>query len=84
MKTHEEIQKEIREEWFKDHKATLETHGDITVLDWKRPGSNFYYCRYVFDGHRVYISGDIGEAVFLLTWKAGIDAFNKISVHYFH
>jgi len=78
-----EIEKIIREQWFKDHVATLTQHGELQVLEWKRPNSITYYCRYVFDGSKMYISGDIGEAVFRLTWKAGVHTFNDIGIGYF-
>lgn len=75
--------KEIREDWFNDHIATLTQYGDLTVLDWKRPNEIFYYIRYVFDGSKIYISGDLGEAVFWLTWRADIHSFNNIHIGYF-
>ena len=78
-----DIKKQIREDWFKDHVATLNQHGDLQVLDWKRPNSRTYYCRYVFDGAMLYISGDIGTAVFWLTWKAEIHSFNDLYIGYF-
>lgn len=74
---------EIREHWFSDHKSTLTQHGDLQVLQWARPGTNTYSCRYVFDGNKMYISGDIGEAVFWLTWKADVHSFDDIHVDYF-
>lgn len=77
------IIKEITEYWFKSHKAELIKNGDITVLNWKKPSSCDYYVRYIFDGYRMYISGDIGEAVFNLTWKADINSFNNLSTGYF-
>lgn len=69
---------------FKDHKATLWRHGNLKVLDWKKSETYFYYVRYVFDGNNVYITGDLGEAVFCLTWKADIHSFNNIGLGYFH
>lgn len=78
-----DVKKEIREHWFKDHVATLTQHGDLQVLEWKRPTSGTYRCRYVFDGSCMYISGDIGESVFRLTWKAGVHTFNDIYIDYF-
>ncbi|MBP2652605.1 MAG: hypothetical protein H6Q73_174 [Firmicutes bacterium] len=78
-----EIEKVIREKWFKDHIATLTQHGDLQVLDWGRPDSITLYCRYVFDGSKMYISGDIGEAVFNLTWKAGVHTFDDVNIGYF-
>ncbi|OIJ22042.1 hypothetical protein BKP45_05025 [Anaerobacillus alkalidiazotrophicus] len=79
----ESVEKSIEEKWFKEHKATLTQHGDLQILEWKRPGTNTYYCRYVFDGYKMYISGDIGEAVFWLTWKSNVHSFDDIGVHYF-
>lgn len=78
-----DITKQIRDHWFKDHKATLTQHGDLQVLQWAKPGTSVYSCRYVFDGNKMYISGDIGEAVFWLTWKADVHSFNDIHVGYF-
>jgi hypothetical protein len=78
------LEQRIREVWFKDHIATLTEYGDLKVLDWKEPGTIIYYIRYVFDGSRMYITGDLGEAVFCLTWKADIHSFNGLSLGYFH
>jgi len=77
------VEKWIEETWFHEHKATLTKHGDLQVLNWQRPGTGNYYCRYIFDGRKLLISGDIGSAVFDLTWKAGIHSFNGIHVDYF-
>ena len=77
------VEQHIKETWFSKHKATLTQHGDLQVLEWAEPGTNIYSCRYVFDGNMMYISGDIGEAVFWLTWKASIHSFDDIHVHYF-
>ena len=78
-----EIEQEIRDNWFKNHVATLTTQGEITVLQWEKPGTRAYSCRYVFDGSKMYISGDIGSAVFDLTWKADVHSFNDVDIHYF-
>lgn len=79
----ENAEERIRETWFQDHKATLTEVGELQILDWQRPGTGNYYCRYIFDGRNVFISGDIGAAVFNLTWKAGIHSFNGIHIDYF-
>ena len=83
MDREEKIIKELKEYWFKDHKATLTKHGDLEVLDWRKPGTSNYAVRYIFDGYRMYVSGDIGEAVFNLTWKADINSFNGLHIGYF-
>jgi hypothetical protein len=73
----------IRENWFAEHVADYQEHGELKVLVWKKPGTSMYYCRYVFDGSKMYVSGDIGEAVFWFTEKA--DLFNQCaySLEYF-
>jgi len=78
-----DIEKSIREHWFKDHQAQLTKHGDLQVLNWREPGTFMYAVRYVFDGSRIYISGDLGEAVFCLTWVAHIHSFDDIHIGYF-
>ena len=78
------VDQEIRERWFNDHQATLTKHGDLEVIEWREPGTNIYYCRYVFDKNRIYISGDIGQAIFDLTWKATIHSFDDINLGYFY
>lgn len=83
MDREKQIKQEIRETWFKEHIATLTQQGDLKVLEWAKPGTRCYYCRFIFDGCMMYISGDIGEAVFSLTWKADVHSFNGISTSYF-
>lgn len=70
-------------EWFKDHKATYTEHGDLKVLDWKKPGTNFYYIRFVFDGCKMYVSGDLGEAVFWFTERADVHIQSRYGLSYF-
>jgi len=78
-----DIEKEIKTYWFKKHKAILTQCGELQILDWREPGTSSYYCRYIFDNNKIYISGDIGAAVFRLTWKADINSFNDINIGYF-
>lgn len=81
----EDIEKQIKEDWFKEHIAEFEKLNDrISILDWSKPNSSFYYCRYVFDGSRLYVSGDIGEAVFRFTEKATLEGVSKYDLYYFH
>ena len=57
---------------FMGHKATVRKFDGIEVLDFRKPDSAFYAVRVVFDNERsrVYISGDIGEAVIYPTCPA--------------
>ena len=57
---------------FAEHKAELKVSGNMQIVDWRKPGTGCYRVRYVFDqeGGRIYISGDLGEAVVQPTWLA--------------
>lgn len=78
-------EQEIRNEWFKNHKATYTKVNDtISILDWRKPGTIYYYVRYVFDSSHVYITGDLGEAVLNLTWFATLQSFKNVSIDYLH
>lgn len=78
-----DVEKEIREHWFVNHVAELTQHGDLQVLTWREPGTRNYYVRYVFDGYNMYVSGDLGEAVFGLTWRASVHSFDDVHLDYF-
>ncbi|MFW5916479.1 MAG: hypothetical protein ACOCTM_03300 [Bacteroidota bacterium] len=79
------IEEEIRNSWFGDHEAEyIEINDRISVLNWREPGTVTYSVRYVFDGCYLYISGDLGEAVFSLTWTGTPESFKDINLGYFH
>ena len=48
MNRSDKIEKEIREYWFKNHKANITNYGDVCVLDWRNPESNNYQTKYVY------------------------------------
>jgi len=80
----EQEDKEIKEHWFKDHVATINTYGDITVLEWAKPGTVIFSIRYVFDQNKMYVSGDLGEAVFKFTEKAFPERIARYGLSYFY
>lgn len=81
----EDLLKEIREEWFKNHKPTIEKLNDnLSILTWEDPNSSSYYTKFVLDGSNIYISGDMGEAVFCLTEKAKLENIKDYDIRYFH
>lgn len=57
--------KEIRERWFREHKATVSASPNgVTAILWKNPGTqNFHVC-YILWGGTLYVSGDLGAAVY--------------------
>jgi len=56
--------KDIRERWFKNHKAVFEEHGPVKMLTWHQEGNSCYWCRYIIHGLYLMVYGDIGEAVY--------------------
>ncbi|MFW6030179.1 MAG: hypothetical protein ACOCRO_07995 [Halanaerobiales bacterium] len=74
----------IKESWFKDHVAEYQKLNDeVSILDWGKPRTNFYRVRYVFDRYMLFISGDIGEAAFRLTWNGTPESFKDVNLGYF-
>jgi hypothetical protein len=78
----ENFNKTIREEWFQCHKATLTQHGNLQVLDWRRPNTGYYAVRYIFDRNMLYISGDLGDAIFRLSGKASVHQIADYNLDY--
>lgn len=86
MSESKELDQRIREIWFKDHIAKYtKINGRISILDWGKPGTIYYYVRYVFDGYWLYISGDLDEAVFEFSSKINHPSnFTDTGLGYFH
>ncbi len=83
VETVKTIDEEIKQDWFKEHKATLTKQGNIEVLDWRKPGTGNFAVRYVFDGYHMYVSGDLGEAVFRFSEAAYLHRIAHYSLDYF-
>jgi len=81
---YKETEKEIKE-WFEKHVAEFKKYDDrVSALSWGEPGSSSYYTRFVFDGSRMYVTGDIGDAVFCFTEKASVESIISYGLDYFH
>lgn len=80
-----DYEKEIRENWFKDHEATIEHHNEnLTTITWRKKGTSIYYISYIIRYNTLFVTGDVGDAVYgwpdriSLEWLAGCD------IHYFN
>jgi hypothetical protein len=82
MREIKEMEEQIKQNWFLKHKAKLTEFDGISILDWKQEGTAMYSVRYIFAGSRLYVSGDIGEAIFNLTWKATPESFDDVDLSY--
>lgn len=79
----ERVKEEIRSHWFKDHIAEIKGVEGLQVIIWGEPGTNMYRTKYVLSGNNVFISGDIGEAVYSLTCTATLKNIKDFDLHYF-
>ncbi|MBC6308148.1 hypothetical protein HCJ66_01145 [Listeria sp. FSL L7-1582] len=82
-KEFEQMIKDIREIWFKDHVAKVIELEGMTLIKWHNPNESQYNMEYIFKGRNLFISGDIGSAVYGLTWKAELGSFKNLNVGYF-
>ena len=74
---------EIKNEWFADHVAEIKGEEGLQVIQWGTPGTSMYRTKYVLSGSNVFISGDIGEAVYTLTCTATPENIKGYNLSYF-
>lgn len=69
----------FEEQEFRDHTATFSKEGELPTLNWKKPGTGIFGVRYIIDQNILFVSGDLGFAVYRwserITWDflAGCD-----------
>lgn len=69
---------------FEGHQAFYQVYDNqMSVLDWRKPDTNEFAIRYVFDGQYLYISGDLGSATFRLTWYGTPQSLERVGLSYF-
>lgn len=79
----EKMQEEIRNEWFASHVAKIQGDEGVQVIEWGTPGTFMYRTKYVLSGNNVFVSGDIGEAVYTLTCPATLENMKNFDLSYF-
>lgn len=79
----EKAKKEIRDRWFENHVAEIQGDEGLQVIYWGKPGTNMYRAKYVLSGNNVFVSGDIGEAVYSLTCAATLENIKDFDLSYF-
>ena len=78
------IDLEIQKKYFENHVAKFTNYGNIKIVDFKRPDSNEYRIRFLFeeDYCRLHISGDLGELIASnynnMTFKGFSDFVNNV------
>lgn len=86
-RVHEDRESMIRG-WFTNHIATVfeETFGGaqrVQWLTWRRPGTVFYRIDYLAHGHRLFVSGDVGDAVYVVSSPVDLEWWAKCDRQYF-
>lgn len=79
----ERVKEEIRSDWFSDHVAEIEGEEGFQVIYWRKPGTYSFQTKYILSGNNVFISGDIGEAVYTLTCAATLKNIKDFGLSYF-
>lgn len=79
----DKAKKEIKENWFKNHVAEIKGEEGLQEIYWGKSGTNMYRTKYVLSGNNIFISGDIGEAVYSLTCSATLDNIKDFNLGYF-
>ncbi len=76
-----------RKEWFKEHKANQiggpGMFPDCILINWQKPGTWTYGCRYILHRRWLIVVGDIGEAVFEWSQDLTPDFLLSINFDYF-
>lgn len=84
MKLNQNVQKEIRKHWYGNHTAEISGESGLQVLSWEEPGNSIYRIKYVLSGNNVFVSGDLGEAVYNLTCPATLENIQRFDLAYFN
>lgn len=80
----EEAKKKIRERWFENHKIKSITGEDgFQRIIWGEEGTSMYQINYVLAGRNVFVSGDLGDAVYSLTCAATLENIKDFNLSYF-
>ncbi|WOA56425.1 hypothetical protein [Bacillus mycoides] len=79
----EKATKDIKDNWFEDHVAEIQGEEGLQVIYWGKPGTGMYRTKFVLSGYNVFVSGDIGEAVYNLTCSATLENIKDFGLHYF-
>ncbi|WP_031422964.1 hypothetical protein [Exiguobacterium sp. NG55] len=80
----EKAKTEIRERWFENHKVkSIEGEKGLQRIIWGAEGTNMYQINYVLAGRNVFVSGDLGDAIYSLTCAATLENIKDFNLSYF-
>ena len=80
----------LKERMKKDYEYHVATHtvfksedGQIEYLLWKKPGTSNYMVTYIIAGGYLYVSGDLGEAIYQWSDRISFEWLAKLDLYYF-
>lgn len=80
----DETEKIIRNSWFKNHAVKyIEGEDGLKRIVWGANGTSMYEIIYTLSGRSVFISGDLGDAVYELTCDAIVKNIRDHSLEHF-
>jgi hypothetical protein len=80
----EVAEKVIREKWFADHVIkSIEGKNGFQRIVWGKKGTRMYQIEYVLSDNMVFVSGDLGDAVYSLTCMATLNNIKDFDLSYF-
>lgn len=75
---------EIRNDWFKNHIVkSIEGEEGFQRIIWGEKGTRMYQVEYILSGNMVFVTGDLGDAVYSLTCAATLENIKDFDLHYF-
>lgn len=78
-----DIEKQIHEDWFNNHvMERLNMSGANTHVGWYDPGSFQYGMTLVIVGRALFITGDLGDAVYRFNDDVTFESLRNADVHY--
>ena len=67
---------------FKDHVAELTEVNGTQIVFWHKPGTIIYSMNVIYSKNFIYISGDLGDAIFRTTWTTNYKNCSNKNFHY--
>jgi len=82
-------EKNIRKNWFAKHQVIHHEIigsdlGRLEYLRWQEPGTSVFWVDYILKNATLFVSGDIGEAVYIWSQPFSLLGISQCSLDYFH
>lgn len=86
MTYNETYEKRAREVWFKNHVAKTIPQGEAAgfeTIRWKAPDTSNYLISYTLHGLYLFVTGDVGDAVYRFSSPTTFEAIASMNIDYF-